>query len=226
MFSPINFIGFIANEDSILTSLNCLKNKHLNASNIDVVVGASEQPDDKPIVHKVSSIVEHYYFSTYKLSAGFDVAIIKLTNRIVLERSKVEIACLDFGDSKSDENKDDDLLVAGFGVTNEVNQTWTNSLSYAYFKEKSTSQNNEKLIEGKAVIANRTICDGVYGAPLMVMGENGFTKVVGIASYTDESYDSNGNRIYCTDDAYFTRLAYVENFITSSFYLDDKICRV
>ena len=207
-----------------MTSSNCLESHdNLNASHIDVVVGASEQPDDKQIVHKVKKVIRPYSFSTYKLSAGSDVAVIKLANKIVQEKGNVEIACLDFDVFKSKENRHGDLLVAGYGITNEVNQTWTNSLSYAYFKEKSSSQNNEELIEAKAAIANKTICDGAFGAPLME-AENGFTKVVGIASYTDQSYDSDGHPKYCTDDAYFTRLASESYFILGQ--LDYDYCKV
>ena len=217
MFFSINFKGVIASERIILTTANCLESQNLKASNIDVVVGASIH---KPIVHKVSYIFKHYSFKGFNVSTANDAAIIVLKNNVDLERSDVKLACLDFGDSKSKENRHGDLLVAGYGITNEANQTLPNSLSYAYFKEKSTSKSNKNFIEVRAVIANETMSKGYFGAPIMVTSENGFTKVLGIASYTGKTFDTNGN----PDDAYFTRLSSVHYFTKS--YIYDKYCLI
>ena len=201
--------GFLINENYVATSANCISNK--NPQDLLIVLGSKNTSETASTglstINRVAQIIKHPDFNPYQLYKGYDIALLRLSNQQILEANKIEVACFDFKEI----NIKDSLFVAGFGVVDENSEKPSEILRYAHFKNPMKFE--AALVEAKAVNANQTICTFDMGSPLMTL-KNGYTKVAGISSYTQSSFDENTGEVkQCTDTAYFTELNSVFSFI-------------
>lgn len=100
-----------------MTAASCIHAK--NIINLQVVVGTHNVSEVQEInVRRVSSVRIHPDFNIYKVDNGSDLAFLRLAMPVVLQKRKIELACLDL-DFK--ETEPDQLLMAsGYGVVNET----------------------------------------------------------------------------------------------------------
>ena len=102
-------------ENWIATAASCVHDR--NVAGLYVVAGLQNVTGVKPQdVNRVNYFKEHPDFDPYNLESGSDLALLELSKPLVLQKRKIELACLDLAFEKSDEKQA--LLFTGFGVWN------------------------------------------------------------------------------------------------------------
>ena len=201
--------GFMLRRDKVLTAASIVQDKFYNK--LSVVAGVANLSKYSVIDDEraVSWKIVHPDFNAYRMDNGSDIAILDLAKPFDLKRGKIELACLDLDFVRV--HKEQQMIATGYGVTSESESKPSNVARYALFDEVHGVSIN-RVIAGKPAVENATICDLDYGAPLHTT-VSGLTKVIGIASYSEGSYDAEGNVRYCAEEAYFTKLSSVKKFI-------------
>lgn len=203
--------GFLLAKNRVLTAASVIAEKYYGE--ITVVAGVANLSSSTSQDERRADYMRvHPDFSAYRIDNGSDAAIIDLSQPFDLQRGKIELACLGLDFKRT--SKPQQLSCTGYGLTKENGLRQPSDVArYALF-EQVHGVSVDWVIAGKPIVENTTICDLDYGAPLHLTS-SGFTKVIGIASYSEGGIDSEGNVSYCSGETYFTSLPGIKDFILS-----------
>lgn len=140
-------MGFIVNENEIVTSADCVQSRSIE--NLNVITGRNKLKNVDPNrVYHVDSILVH---PLYKNSKSNNIAIIRLKKEIEFQKAEVEIGCLEL--SYNNAYLNDELLTS-------IYRNQTDSFEYSYFKITERLPIEKKFLHGKATKKDRLICKG------------------------------------------------------------------